>query len=178
MPASTHACYRVAFGASAFMPPAVPWPQGCPSPQPPVGQGFPLLGLVFLLSHCRSRGLAPAKPVMWLWWVLVGSGCGSGRITFLSPASLTIAWGPGRTLSSRPARTRQWQQHRNREPTTALWGGPSGTGVLSARDLLGQASRQQHEPDVGHKTYRKSRGLSPVPPCLPCCLSPSMVGNT
>lgn len=104
-----HIYHRVALGALAFVLPrasclqvcSLPSPDsgGCPSPQLPMGQDFPLLGLVFLLLHCRSHGLAPAKPVMWLWRVLIGSDCGSGRITCLSPASPTIAWGTNNTCA-------------------------------------------------------------------------------
>jgi len=53
-----------------------------------LGQYFPLLYLTVLLSGC-SHGLAPAKPVMWLWQVLIGSNCGrQEKHSFFAPFSL------------------------------------------------------------------------------------------
>ena len=142
-----HTCHRVALGALAFVVPPVcrcaaclPLAVGgCLSPQPPVGQDFPFFGLMFLLSHCRSCGLAPAKPVMWLWWVLIGSDCGSGRITCLSPASSAVAWGPNNTHARSvavgqhtpaPASTRQSE-------ITALQAGTTDTSLTrSQSDFL------------------------------------------
>lgn len=86
-PRSLHAAESL---LSAGMQPAFPWQCRVPATPTAPGQDLPLLGLMFWPLHCHSHGLAPAK----LLQILTGSDCGSRRVTCLSLASLTSAWGP------------------------------------------------------------------------------------
>lgn len=78
------------------MQPAFPWhlqvpnPAACEAGFSPSWSHVLALALLFLWP-------CPSKAIMWLWWVLIGSDCSSGRITCLSPASTTISWSPNNT---------------------------------------------------------------------------------